>query len=50
MKDNLIIARQVKKAINYIEKNVYNYPNNYHVLKDRIISTSYDLLENIYIS
>ena len=48
MNDNLIIARSVKKTINYIEKNVYNFPNEYKVLKDRIINACYDILENVY--
>ena len=48
MNDNLIIARSVKKTINYIEKNVYNFPNEYKVLKDRLINACYDILENVY--
>lgn len=48
MNDNLLIARSVKKTINYIEKNIYNFPNEYKVLKERIINSCYDILENVY--
>ena len=48
MEDNLIIARNVRKTINYIEKNIYNFPNEYKVLKERIINSCYDILENVY--
>lgn len=48
MEDKLIIARTAKKTINYIEKNVYNFPNDYQVLKSRILNSCYDILENIY--
>ena len=48
MNDSLLIARNVKKTINYIEKNIYNFPNEYKVLKERIINSCYDILENIY--
>lgn len=46
--DNLIIARACKKTIKYIEKNTENFPNNYIVLKNRIIDSCYNILENIY--
>ena len=48
MEDKLLIARNVRKTINYIEKNIYNFPNNYSVLKERIINSCYSILENIY--
>lgn len=48
MEDKLIIARKAKRTVDYIEKNVYNIPNEYKVLRDRIINSLYDLLENIY--
>ena len=41
--ENLIIARQARKTLRFIEKNTHNFPNEYKVLKDRIISTSYDI-------
>ena len=46
--ENLIIARQARKTLRFIEKNTHNFPNEYKVLKDRIISTSYDILKWIY--
>ena len=48
MHDNLLIARSVRKTINYVEKNIYNFPNEYKVLKERIINACYDILENVY--
>ena len=48
MNDNLLIARSVRKTITYVEKNIYNFPNEYKVLKERIINSCYDILENIY--
>ena len=48
MNDNLLIARSVRKTITYVEKNIYNFPNEYKVLKDRIINSCYDILENVY--
>ena len=48
MNDNLLIARSVRKTITYIEKNIYNFPNEYKVLKERIINSCYDILENVY--
>lgn len=46
--ENLIIARQARKTLRFIEKNTHNFPNEYKVLKDRIISTCYDILKWIY--
>lgn len=46
--ENLIIARQARKTIRYIEKNVTNMPNNYFVLKNRIVESCYDILKWIY--
>ncbi len=31
-----------------IQKNIYNFPNEYKVLKERIINACYDILENVY--
>ncbi len=46
--ENLIIARQARKTIRYIEKNTINFPTQYKVLRDKIIGCSYSILENIY--
>lgn len=48
MEDKLLMARSAKKTINYIEKNIYNFPNEYKILKDKIINACYNILENIY--
>ena len=49
MKDSLLIASKYKKTLEYIFKITDNYPNKYMDLKSRIINTSFDILENIYI-
>ena len=46
--ENLIIAREARKTIRYIEKNTENFPNRNRVLKDKIISCCDSILENIY--
>ena len=48
IKDNLIISRVVRKTIRYVEKNIDNFPNNFIVLKTRIIDSLYDILEYTY--
>lgn len=48
IKDNLIIGRVVRKTIRYIEKNIDNFPNNFIVLKNRIIECCYNILEYTY--
>ena len=50
MKDKLLIATKTKKTIEYIFVICDNYPHRYLELKKRIINTSFDILENIYIS
>ena len=46
--DNLIIGREARKTVRYIEKNTENIPNKYIILKNKIISSCYNILENIY--
>lgn len=46
--ENLIIAKQARKTIRYIEKNAINFPTQYKVLRDRIIDSCYSMLELIY--
>lgn len=46
--ENLIIARETRKTIRFIEKNCDNFPNKYSVLKNKIISSCYSILEWIY--
>lgn len=46
--ENLIIVREARKTIRYIEKNTENFPNKNRILKDRIIDSCYNILENIY--
>ena len=46
--DNLIIARSARKTLRYIEKNTENFPNEYKVLKCKIVDSCYKILEWIY--
>lgn len=46
--DNLLICRKAKKTICFIEKNIDNFPNKEIVIKNRILNSLYDILENIY--
>ena len=46
--EKFMIANVARKTIRYIEKNTINFPKEYSVLKNRIISSCYDILENIY--
>ena len=46
--ENLLIARQARKTIRFIEKNTENFPKEYIVLKTKIIEDCYSILENIY--
>ena len=48
MQDRLIIATKAKKSIEYVEKVVINFPRTEVVLKNKLISAYYDLLELIY--
>ena len=50
MKDKLLIATKTKKTIKYIFTICDNYHHKYIELRKRIINTSFDILENIYIS
>ena len=44
IKSRLIIERVARKTVRYIEKNTENFPNKYRVLRDKIISSSYNIL------
>lgn len=46
--ENLIIARQARKTLRFIEKNTENFPNKYFVLKNKIVESCYNILEWIY--
>ena len=48
MQDKLLIATRVKKTIEYIEKAITNYPHTENILKNKIISSCYELFEFIY--
>lgn len=46
--EKFIIANTARKTIRYIEKNTLNFPKQYFVLRNRIIDSCYNILENIY--
>lgn len=48
MQDRFLIASKFKKTIEYLEKMVSNYPHNEYILQNKIIDTSYTILELIY--
>lgn len=50
MKDELLLVQNFKKTIFYIEKIIDNFPRSEKVLKDKIKSTNFDILELIYFS
>lgn len=50
MTDKLLIASKYKKTIEYILNIMDNYPHKYYELKTKIINTSFDILENIYLT
>lgn len=45
---NFQIGITARRTITYIEKNIINLPNTYHVLRDNTIKCCYKLLECIY--
>ena len=47
-RESLLIASTARKTIRYIEKNTINFPNEYMVLKNKIIDSCYKILGNIY--
>lgn len=50
MKEDLKIASSFKKTILYFDKIIINFPRNEYVLKDKIKSNSYEILELIYLA
>lgn len=46
--EKLIISATARKTIKYIEKNASNFPNQYYVLRNKIIDSCCSILENIY--
>lgn len=47
-KDKLRVAEYTKEFINYVLEITINYPHKFYDLKNRLIDTSYDMLELIY--
>ena len=50
MKDNFKIITKIKRMIIYIDKIIVNFPANEKVLKDKITSSMYDILELTYLA
>lgn len=49
-KDKFMVVNETKKFIVYVNEILINYPRKCYVLKDKIESTSYDVLELIYLT
>lgn len=47
-KETFIIAKSARKTLRYVEKNTECFPAQYRVLRDKIISSCYTILENVY--
>lgn len=50
MYDKLLVATKVKKTIEYIEKSFDNCPIKERIVKEKIITSSYELLELVYMA
>lgn len=50
MYDKLLVATKVKKTIEYIEKSFDNCPTKEKIVKEKVISSSYELLELVYMA
>ena len=50
MVENFKIINNLKKTILYLDKIIINFPGNEKVLKDKITSTMYDILELTYMA
>lgn len=48
MQDKFLIVTKTKKSIDYVSKVIVNFPRTEIVLKNKLISSYYDLLELIY--
>lgn len=48
MPSNFILLNNTKKTINYIQKQLINYPKSERVLKDNIEKNMYELMELIF--
>lgn len=46
--EKFLIAKSARKTVRYIERNTISFPNTYKVLRNNIISSCYNILENIY--
>ncbi len=50
MYDKLLVATKVKKTIEYIEKAFDNCPIKERIIKEKVIASSYELLELVYMA
>ncbi len=50
MKDNLQIITDIKKTVIYLDKIVMNFPNNDKVIKDKVMTTAFEILELAYMA
>ena len=48
MKDELILVKDIKKTILYVDKMLINFPRSEKILRDKINDTSFEILELVY--
>ncbi len=50
MKDELVLVKDIKKTILYVDKMLINFPRSEKILRDKISNTSFEILELVYFS
>lgn len=50
MKSEFLIAKNIKDFINSLDDFIINFPRKEYELRNRLVNTSYDLLELVYLA
>lgn len=50
MRDELVLVKDIKKTILYVDKMLINFPRSEKILRDKISDTSFEILELVYFS
>ena len=50
MRDELVLVKDIKKTILYVDKMLINFPRSEKILRDKINNTSFEILELVYFS
>lgn len=45
MRDELVLVKDIKKTILYVDKMLINFPRSEKILRDKINNTSFEILE-----